>query len=278
MPPPLARATPPGWFADPSGRHQLRWWDGATFSDQVADGGVVSTDDGRGSMPAPLAGDGFVVADGGRPRWALPVGALALVVIVVGVAAVVLSDDRGSGFGEHTGEVAGDMGGAHRLAIPAGSVVTIELRPDDDDFDPRMAFVVDQETFDALADAFDGSDLEDGFGTDRSIGAGELFEELDLGEIGVDADDVAAGPYVADLAFEGDDEELVLLAPVAIEGTLVVGGGFAGTEGTYELTIERTPVDRADDGDDFLDGIEVDDAIARPTRRLIDDLLDRFAG
>ena len=32
------------WHADPTGRHQLRWWDGQTWSDYVADGGVTAID------------------------------------------------------------------------------------------------------------------------------------------------------------------------------------------------------------------------------------------
>lgn len=33
-----------GWHPDPSGRHQLRYWDGATWTDQVSDNGQQSTD------------------------------------------------------------------------------------------------------------------------------------------------------------------------------------------------------------------------------------------
>jgi putative membrane protein len=37
--------TPPaGWFADPAGRHQARYWDGRTWTDHVADGGEVTAD------------------------------------------------------------------------------------------------------------------------------------------------------------------------------------------------------------------------------------------
>lgn len=36
--------TPAGWHPDPSGRHEYRLWDGARWTDQVADGGVASTD------------------------------------------------------------------------------------------------------------------------------------------------------------------------------------------------------------------------------------------
>jgi hypothetical protein len=41
-----AAAAPAGgaWHPDPSGRHQHRWWDGTAWSDQVSDGGTVSSD------------------------------------------------------------------------------------------------------------------------------------------------------------------------------------------------------------------------------------------
>jgi hypothetical protein len=37
----------PGWAADPYGRHQWRYWDGARWTDQVADGSTQSTDPAR---------------------------------------------------------------------------------------------------------------------------------------------------------------------------------------------------------------------------------------
>jgi len=33
-----------GWYADPRGRHQLRWWNGTQWTDNVLDGGVASND------------------------------------------------------------------------------------------------------------------------------------------------------------------------------------------------------------------------------------------
>lgn len=32
------------WSADPSGRHQLRWWDGGSWTASVSDDGVPSQD------------------------------------------------------------------------------------------------------------------------------------------------------------------------------------------------------------------------------------------
>ena len=44
VPPPAPQQTAtvaPGWHPDPSGRHDYRYWDGATWTENVADGGVV---------------------------------------------------------------------------------------------------------------------------------------------------------------------------------------------------------------------------------------------
>lgn len=35
---------PPAWAADPTGRHEHRYWDGAAWTHHVANGGVASTD------------------------------------------------------------------------------------------------------------------------------------------------------------------------------------------------------------------------------------------
>ncbi|MEO6318935.1 MAG: DUF2510 domain-containing protein [Acidimicrobiales bacterium] len=47
-PPPPARvaptARPAEWLPDPSGRHEVRWWDGARWSEHVADRGVTAWD------------------------------------------------------------------------------------------------------------------------------------------------------------------------------------------------------------------------------------------
>ncbi len=39
-----ASAAPSGWYSDPSGRHQLRFWTGTAWHAAVADGGAVSHD------------------------------------------------------------------------------------------------------------------------------------------------------------------------------------------------------------------------------------------
>lgn len=39
-----AAPVPAGWFADPTGRHQLRYWDGAAWTAFVADAGIQTED------------------------------------------------------------------------------------------------------------------------------------------------------------------------------------------------------------------------------------------
>ncbi|MGH9110873.1 MAG: DUF2510 domain-containing protein [Acidimicrobiales bacterium] len=45
-------APAPGWLPDPDARHEYRYWDGSGWTDNVADGGVASTDP-LGGIPAP---------------------------------------------------------------------------------------------------------------------------------------------------------------------------------------------------------------------------------
>src|SRR6476469_1110962 len=45
---------PAGWYADPSARHERRYWDGTDWTAHVADGGVTATDQPRG-RPAPAS-------------------------------------------------------------------------------------------------------------------------------------------------------------------------------------------------------------------------------
>ena len=42
--PPAPAPSPRTWVADPSGRHELRYWDGTKFTEHVADSGKISVD------------------------------------------------------------------------------------------------------------------------------------------------------------------------------------------------------------------------------------------
>jgi Protein of unknown function (DUF2510) len=43
-PPPTPVATPAGWHRDPHGRHELRCWDGARWTEHVSNRGTTATD------------------------------------------------------------------------------------------------------------------------------------------------------------------------------------------------------------------------------------------
>ena len=62
---------PPRWAADPTGRHQYRYWDGTDWTEQVSDNGAVSTDPPVADVP---------------PVPAVPVAPVAPVVPAVPVA------------------------------------------------------------------------------------------------------------------------------------------------------------------------------------------------
>ena len=77
----------PGWYADPSGQHERRYWDGATWTTLVSDHGRTTTEP---SVPPP---SGYRVVAASRARVvALLVAQLAIVsaFIFEGVASVYL--------------------------------------------------------------------------------------------------------------------------------------------------------------------------------------------
>lgn len=46
---------PAGWFPDPTGRHDHRWWDGGAWTAHVADAGIAGLDPLPDASPAPGA-------------------------------------------------------------------------------------------------------------------------------------------------------------------------------------------------------------------------------
>lgn len=46
----------PGWLADPTGRHQLRYWDGRQWTSHVSDGGVQGSDSPTSGHPSGSSG------------------------------------------------------------------------------------------------------------------------------------------------------------------------------------------------------------------------------
>lgn len=83
---------PPGWFPDPTGRHDHRWWDGAAWTGHVADAGVAGLDPLGTTVPAtaratwPPAPQGAPVVPSMPARRGVdPVAVVALLAGLVGL-------------------------------------------------------------------------------------------------------------------------------------------------------------------------------------------------
>lgn len=251
--------TDPAWLPDPAGRHELRWFDGTTFTDQVADAGVTSTDPGGGPAPTPSpaapwassANPALPVDVTGRRASRLPVilAAVGAFVVVLALLTLLGGDGGDGGTGEFAGTATEDEPGRHEISVSGGSVVVVEVDPDSD-FDVVVGFEVDGDDADRIE---------------------ELYEDTVLAADAQENDDLV---FRRDAGFEGDDEIRFLAVPFRVDATVVVTG-FGGSEGDYEITIESFDLDLADDadGDDVLDALLESDDVPREIREEIEFLL-----
>lgn len=91
---PQAAIWPPGWFPDPTGRHDHRWWDGAAWTSHVADAGVASTD----SLPTASApGIDAAAAPAPLASAATSSDPVAVWALIIGLGAILLSALPGFG-------------------------------------------------------------------------------------------------------------------------------------------------------------------------------------
>lgn len=137
-------STTPGWHLDPSGRHQHRFWDGATWTDQVADNGVTDRDplpsaapEGGGGRPTdpaqPAAGAPSPSAAPQPPasrssKAPLFIGVAVVVALLAAGLVFVLtgSDDSsadGTGSGDFTYDVGTERFTVHQVSLASGEAV-----------------------------------------------------------------------------------------------------------------------------------------------------------
>lgn len=132
-----ARGAAPGWYADPLGRHQLRWFNGRGWTSDVADGGVRGVDL-LGVSASPVAGRAA-----GRQRAAtasMVLGIVALSIawmpvvvvagLIVGCLAIVLGivGLRGTARGGRSFAIAGIATGTSALfAGIIGIILTLAV-------------------------------------------------------------------------------------------------------------------------------------------------------
>jgi hypothetical protein len=136
VPSPGTPEQPSGWFPDPNGRYEHRYFNGRTWTADVADGGQRSVDP-LGSSPTPVAAPAAPGRGNGMATAALVCGigaallawipflvvagfVLAILALVFGVQGVRRSNDTGSGRGQ---AVAGVVLGALGVALSVIGVI-----------------------------------------------------------------------------------------------------------------------------------------------------------
>jgi hypothetical protein len=138
----ISETMAPGWYPDPAGRHESRYWDGARWTEQIADAGVAGSDPGGLTPPSPAG----PTAGGGGSRTGIMVVVVivaALAAIAIGAFFVLQGGDGGGGGGggplagpyqvsgtnfdgsayEGTVEITGD-GPGYRVAWEVGSTTS----------------------------------------------------------------------------------------------------------------------------------------------------------
>lgn len=238
-----------GWQPDPHGRHEYRYWDGTAWTDQVSDGGVVSTDPpgdaptevttpgaGGETVATPVVGPPLAGTPTGPPAAGgpyvtptesdkkLPVGILALagLAVVAVVAALVIflggGDDGGSDNVASTDDLSdlSDLSDASDFSDFSDFSDLSDL-PDLSDFSDFSDLSDFTDLFTDFSDFSDDfSDFSDDFSSDFSdepaLGDPEDPSSF-IPDYGSDAqfDDLADSCFAGDLA---DCDELYRVTPI----------------------------------------------------------------
>lgn len=250
-PPGPPTAGDPAWLPDPTSRHELRWFDGTSFTDQVADGAFRSTDPG-GPGPfgaGPTAGGTPAEATKKASKLPLILAGIGVGAILGGGAYLLFGEDDG-GFGSFEGTV-GDDPGRHEISLSGGSVAVVRLQPSSE-LDAIVSFEISRDDADRIERLYRGTP----FAEEAVAAGGEVFR--------------------FDLNFDGEPELTFLALPFGVDATVVVSG-FPGTQGDYEIDIDEIALDGVDDdsdGDDVLDALLENDDIPIRLREAIEDRLD----
>lgn len=119
----MGTTAPPGWYADPSGAHALRYWDGATWTEHTSD---------QPAPPVPGPGTGGPQTEGPRPSTGPPL--------------TPATESGPSGPGGPAAKRKGILGPLIGLAVPLallGTCVYLANRPEPDPRDPETGAIVE---------------------------------------------------------------------------------------------------------------------------------------
>lgn len=254
-----------GWLADPTGRHQLRWWDGRAWSAEVADAGMRSVDPAPVTVPAwapsNQASGGTGQATAGQPpagrrrRARTLVAAIAIAAVVVVLVTVATGAlDEPDRFGTFEGEVATDRLGRHGVSLGAGQVLLATVTPDRD-VDVAIGLLVDDDAADHLDDLFDA--VADATDPDEAFPAAEPAA---VDALTGDLDDPAI-VLRTDLGFAGEAEVLLVVTARDLEGAVVVAPFGDPDAGGYTVEITGFALDLSADELAEADGEALLDAV-----------------
>ncbi|HEV3227508.1 MAG TPA: DUF2510 domain-containing protein [Acidimicrobiales bacterium] len=184
---------PAGWYPDPTARHELRYWDGYTWLDNVSDRGAAATDAlGGKPMPPPSeaaakAASGPAASSSSKTPLYLALGGVAVVVIIIvgivatrgggGGAKTTALDKAAVTFQDDTADVAHPS--VQKVHIKDNTVVIVTVTSSDQKVTPGLVVLADQKTVDTVTAKVDGvknllqSQLRDACGNlrEEDIGA-----------------------------------------------------------------------------------------------------------
>jgi actin-like ATPase involved in cell morphogenesis len=225
-----------GWQADPSGRHEYRYWDGSGWTDDVSDGGVGSTDpmpSAPASTPPSAAPPAASLAGRRTPR--VPIIAAVVVVAVLVGGFLVTRGGGGGGPGSGLGTVKGHVNEngvfVHHVEVPKDSVLLVKAIAEGN-FDPVLSLAADFPTIEKYRTNF-------GF-TTFGNGATQI-DSSDSTFSGVDLTSVTGGIFFTqNFGFGPVAEQTALPAPFDASLDIVVSALDAGSgDVSLQLVVKK---------------------------------------
>ena len=264
---------PAGWYPDPTTRHELRYWDGYAWLDNVSDSGVAGADP-LGGKPMPRPSEAAAKAQQGPPPAAksktpLYIGGAAAAVVVIVAAALLVTrggDDDGAKvttladkpitFDDDVKDIGNPT--VHTVHVKANTAVLITVKSDDEDAEPGIVVLTAQKTVDEVTNKIEGA--KDLLSSKLKDACSNLREE----DIGAKGNFV----YLA-LSSESAGTQLEAFMVVPVEGDYEFVPVLVNSDGLCEagksgLELVPLSVDFSDvqDIDDLSSVIENDPALS----------------
>jgi hypothetical protein len=217
---------PAGWYPDPTARHELRYWDGYAWLDNVSDAGVAAADP-LGGKPMPPPSEAAAKAQQGPPpaaksKMPLYIGGAVVAAIVIVVAAILVTrgdDDKAAKvtvladkpvtFEDDVKDIGNPI--VHTVHVKANTAVLITVTSDNEDAEPGIVVLTAQQTIDEVTNKIEGvkdllsSKLKDNCSNlrEEDIGAKGTFVYLarSSGSAGTPLDSFMVVPVEGDYEF-----------------------------------------------------------------------------